>query len=65
MNIDDCDKKYTNDPAFHACVKHIYAMIDEMHLTPGEARDAAMYAHYLHEMRNPLPMYLTFRERHT
>ena len=45
--------RYRTDPAFHQIVDVLTKAIEEMHLTPGEVREAAMLAAIHFEMRNP------------
>ena len=44
MTLFEAERLYRNDPAFHACVDAISKWILDMHVTPGEARAAAMLA---------------------
>ena len=54
--MDRIDDRYRNDPAFHAMVDTMRAVIENMQLTPSEVREAAMYACYQTEMRRPTPI---------
>ena len=53
MTIHEAAEKYQNDPTFHAVVSAMRGMIWEMHVSPAEMRDAAMYAAYLVELERP------------
>lgn len=46
---------YGRDPVFHQLVTSLAQMIETFKLSPSEVRDAAMFAAYLVEMRNPMP----------
>lgn len=56
MNFTDLEKRYHNDNAFHIVVDTLQSAIMEMHLSPSEVRDAAMFAAYLVESRRGFPM---------
>lgn len=53
--LDRARDRYRDDPVFHQYVDLIRRGIREMHLTPGEIRDAAMLAAVLEEMWRPTP----------
>jgi len=55
MNLEECKRKFENDPVFHAAVKMNLQLIEGMNLAPSEARDAAMFAHYYIETRRARP----------
>ena len=55
MDLYGHDERYRNDPVFHAVVDSMQKILIDLQLTPGELRDAAMYAAYLVEMRRPTP----------
>jgi hypothetical protein len=44
ISLFEAERAYRNDPSFHAIVDCISKWIIEMHVTPAEARAAAMYA---------------------
>lgn len=56
MTIDQATERYRNDPAFHQVVEGLRRTITELQLTPGEIRDAAMFAAYLVELERPAAM---------
>lgn len=56
MDLYGHDARYHNDPVFHAVVDSMQKILIDLQLTPGELRDAAMYAAYLVEMRRPNPI---------
>ena len=45
------EEKYENDATFHAVVDSLQALIERLDLTPGEVREAAVYACMRVEMR--------------
>lgn len=49
------EDRYHNDPAFHAAVDLMQALILDLQLSPSEVREAAMFACYLVELRRPTP----------
>jgi hypothetical protein len=51
----EIEQRYRNDVVFARVVETIRQMLSVYALTPGEIREAAMLAAYLHEMENPLP----------
>ena len=44
MNLRDAEHRYLHDPEFHNLVEMIEKMAFELKYTPGEVRDAAMFA---------------------
>ncbi len=50
------EEKYHHDSMFHAVVDAMQKLILDLQLSPGEVREAAMFAAYLVEMRHPRPM---------
>ncbi len=52
----DTQDRYRNDPEFHRFVTTIEHMLEALVLSPSEVREAAMYASYLFELRNPRPV---------
>ena len=51
--IDRVRDRYMNDATFHAYVDMMRKAIVELHLTPGEVREAAMLAAIIEEERRP------------
>ena len=56
-NLESAKQRYLNDPEFHRVVQTIEAWIEQMHVTPSEARDAAMLAAINVEMRTNRPRF--------
>ena len=52
-------ERYENDPLFMRMVDSLVAAIEDGHLTPTEAREAAMFAQIIYESRNPRPVQFT------
>ena len=50
------EDRYRNDNAFHVVVDQMQRIILELHLSPSELREAAMFACYLVECRHPRPI---------
>lgn len=48
--VEDLKRRYQNDAAFKAMVDVLFCHIDQLHLSPSEIREAAMFAVYKHEM---------------
>jgi hypothetical protein len=46
------EHRYANDPTYKAVVDSLEALIHRAELTPGEIREAAMYACIRYELRN-------------
>ena len=44
LNLDQAQHRYLHDPAWHALVDSIESVIRRLQYTPGEVRDAAMFA---------------------
>lgn len=56
----DAERRYLNDPVFHAMVHAMLGWIQQLHLTPGELRDAATFASIKFEMEfGPSPAIFT------
>ena len=55
----DAAQRHRNDPVFRRYVDMMTAALEEMHLTPGEMRDAAMLASINFEARNAGPLYIS------
>ncbi|HYE73561.1 MAG TPA: hypothetical protein VEF04_09520 [Blastocatellia bacterium] len=49
-------EQYLNDPMFHRLVRSLEHMIESMHLTPQEVRNAAMLAAMNVEQRTVRPI---------
>lgn len=56
MNLRTIEDRYRNDGAFYSLVKNMEMMIENLHFTPSEVREAAVYACLMVETRNPRPM---------
>lgn len=54
--LDRMRERYEHDPAFHALVDVMRHAISSAQLAPSEVREAAMYAVFIEEMRNPRPL---------
>lgn len=55
MPLDRNEERYKHDNEFRAVVDMLQGVILRLQLTPGECRDAAMFAAFLVEMRRPPP----------
>jgi hypothetical protein len=53
MNFDEAARRYRDDPGFHGVVEMLRGVIVNLQLSPGEVRDAAMFAAYLVELYRP------------
>lgn len=62
MNLEKCKEAYRNDVLFNALVKNLEHLITELKMSPSEVREAAMFAVYLTEMRNPSPIMFGYKE---
>jgi|GEM_PF-6823178 len=51
MNCEYAQQRYLHDAEFHALVDYIEQMAERLQYTPGEVRDAAMFAMLRLEMR--------------
>lgn len=51
MHLHRADERYAHDPAFHALVQQLEGIIEGLHLSPSEIREAATYACYRVEVR--------------
>jgi len=57
--LESVRERYRIDPTFRAYVDAMRKAIVELHLTPGELRDAAVLAATLEEERRPVPLVAT------
>lgn len=55
---DEARDAYANDTHFKQVVDVLYALVDQLHMTPSEIRSAATYASILWEMRHPKPIFV-------
>lgn len=44
MNYHDARERYRHDPVYHHVVNAMFQLMLDLHLTPGEVRDAAALA---------------------
>jgi len=56
--LDQVRDRYRHDTMFHTYVDMMRKAIGDLHLTPGELRDAAMLAALIEEERRSLPVCL-------
>lgn len=54
--LDGTERRFANDPHFHALVTMLEQQIETLQLSPSEIREAAMFACYRVEMRRPTPL---------
>jgi hypothetical protein len=55
MNYDQAAERYRNDPMFHRLVRAMMDSIGQLQFSPGELREAAVFAETLFYQRNPTP----------
>lgn len=60
--LDTLEDRYQNDPAFRHVVDSLQAIILGLELSPGEVREAAMFAAFRVELYHPRPLYIRLRE---
>lgn len=64
MNFyDDTDRRYYNDPAFHAAVRLLEKLAEEHGFTPGELKQIAFKAALNLEMRSACPACIRLDEK--
>jgi len=68
MTYETAQRRYVDDPEFHALVAHLQSLIGELKFTPAEIREAATFAgirfeaqasarpRYVHENRQGLSL---------
>lgn len=64
MNIEKARERYQNDPLFRQLVDAMMQGTRELKFSPGELREAAVYAEFLHQMRNAHSNLLLADDRH-
>ncbi|MEQ8504634.1 MAG: hypothetical protein RIB80_04860 [Rhodospirillales bacterium] len=55
MDYGKAKDRYLNDATFRALVDTMAAGIDHLQFSPGELREAAVFAEIVHSERNPVP----------
>lgn len=53
MDFKQGEERYFRDSTFKSLVDTLHAAMQNLHITPSELRDAAMYAQIKFEMENP------------
>jgi len=56
MDFSDAEHRYLHDVEFHTLVDTFYRTIERLHYTPGELREAVMFAAMLFELRHISPL---------
>ncbi len=59
MNWKELEHRYRNDPTFNRVVTVILNILEDVHLTPHEMREAAMMACYEFELKHPRPIIIS------
>lgn len=54
MTFEEAAKRYRDDAAFNVCVNAMVRAIEELQMSPGEMRQAAVFAEYVYQERNPV-----------
>jgi hypothetical protein len=58
MNYDKARRAYQHDPFYHQAVDCMMNMIIQLHASPAEVREMAMFACILFEETNARPQYM-------
>jgi hypothetical protein len=53
MMFDEARRRYLTDPVFNRMVDTMVQAIDALQMSPGEMREAAVFAELLHHERRP------------
>lgn len=57
MNYEDAERRYMTDAVFHHFVDSMVRAIDNLEMSPGEMRAAAVFAEIMHRRTRPMLLF--------